>query len=162
MSDGWNTLQNNVSKILKKKISIKDLKHIVAVISAMESAGLDFKPDMSKATSGMTSSVNPYQVGGYPMTKMLDGRDIGDKSKILDNMRFTVDNDIMSRSKKVTFEITDQMMKDLVPGQLQDAVKHNIISSIYRALKKKDSMLELMGFDGSASSKVAQSPLKID
>ena len=60
MTDQWQTLQKNVSKILKKQISIKDLKHIVAVINVMENAGLEFNWDPVKGDYTVNDQIEAF------------------------------------------------------------------------------------------------------
>ena len=116
MADEWKILQRNVSKILKHAISIKNLKHIVAVINVMESAGMDF--DVRDMASPMTYSQVQYKY-------------------VQDPINFVVDHDYYNRSRRITFDISERIIHSLKPELLQNVIVQNVIDGIYRAIKEK-------------------------
>ena len=121
MIDEWKTLQKNVSKILKHEISIKDLKHIVAVINVLQNAGIDFNEiDFSHAMANYID--NPANVSiGVDMAR----KDTDISNKIC----CTVQNDLERRYKRVVLDIDDQMIDKLQPEQIRKKVIESLIGS---------------------------------
>ena len=121
MSDEWETLRKNVSKILKKDVSLKNVKHIAAVIDVMQNAGVDFK--ISDAASPTTSTPVSFT---YP--------DLLDETDVAKNVRYTVHDSFETQSKRVVFEISDQMLQSLRPDMVNKLVYQQLVAGIHKAL----------------------------
>jgi len=142
MKDEWETLRKNVSKILEKDISIENVKHIAAVINVMENAGVDFKMPDKAAYPQTTLPVKfRYDIDSHKIPGMVT--DISEP--VIKDIRYSIFDSPDSRSKQVTFEITDEMLETMEPQQVAHTIHHELVAGIYKALMDKVRWLKPWG-----------------
>ena len=125
-TDEWDTLQKNVSQILKIKISIEDLKHIVAVINVMENAGIEFEKSLS--ATPITSQMIDYSVHGLTKSDQVY-RDIM-SNQDAESFKYQIENNIEPGSKRITFEIDDNLISSLRPESLRRVIYEKLVNAV--------------------------------
>lgn len=160
----WGALRKNVSKILKKEISLKDLKHIVAVLNVMESVGMHFgvdpaEPDFSVAAM-MGTIQRPYAVSEFdPEQTMGSIRELYIQGKVspeefqsyyeqykkkLRNqskeIKLMVNSNDMRATKLITVEMTEQMLHDLDHETVGEIINNELIHAVLKEVYKLEFM----------------------
>ena len=108
MGDEWDVLRKNVSQVLKKEISIEEIKHIVAIINVIQEARIKFK--------GLSIKEKLAYARGevFEMMDYLTHQEIAcqieqikeEMTEMTGNINYEVYNSSNRGSKKITFEIT--------------------------------------------------------
>lgn len=142
MKDEWETLRKNVSEILKKDISIENVKHIAAVINVMENAGVDFKMPSEASYPQTTMPVEFVHPGSVLEFDTLGKGSVPDITK---HIKYSVYDSPQHQAKRVTFEVTDQMLADMKPEQVSRSIHHELVAGICRALTDKIRWLKPWG-----------------
>lgn len=136
MERDWEALQKNINKIVKKEVSIDQIKNIVAIISIMESVGMEFDKDQKIKSDMLRDMMVSGMISKEQFITMTKPTYYNEYEKV----KYYVDKyNHMDKTLKVCIEINRETVYDSTPGKLAEFISENLIHQVLKEVYKTTS-----------------------